>query len=503
MSHSSTASRARSGPFLSSVLIGLSVAQLVAMAQVYVSNRQLHLQVLALHQAGYLEIPTIEVLQRQGTIAPMVFGGLFFTLSIGAGLTLATIAAVWFWHALARRSRPALIPLLLVWAGSLVLVNLNGLNVFASLYFALVPAAVALVQIRSLAKTPARGNGLRRLVPLWPLALLAMLWGTQAGSRLFVDIRDYLLLSNPLGRSVNDFYYRYTLYAAEAFKSLDQKLQRPCRMGAFYPPPLNRRLEIQLRYRDYLVVKNNGPVAVQVEQNGDRLLWLDRDRKVLNVSAASFFANPAAVLTALSDKTDRSAYLRRFTFFGILFAFPILLYSSVYGALKRVGGFFLRPSRAALFSGSLCFLVGALLLVPVTSGSRRPLAAENLAAAIGAPDWRDRVAALKLIEKSKLEIAAYPSYRDLLASRHLPERYWLARALAVSRDDRTVADVVQLAGDPHPNVVCQALYALGRRQGPDTKDLIRNVIASTDSWYVQRYGYIALRSLGWRQPASN
>ncbi|MFZ0132525.1 MAG: HEAT repeat domain-containing protein [Desulfobacterales bacterium] len=503
MSHSSSASGTGSGPFFRSVLIGLAVAQLLATAQVFFSTRHLHAEILALHQAGYLEIPTLAVLQRPGAIAPAVFGGLFFTLSIGAGLTLATIGACWVWQTLARHNRLVLILLTLLWAGSLVLINLNGLNVFASLYFTLVPAAVALSQVRRPTKVSDSENGLRWLVPLWPLALLAMLWGSQADSRLFVDIRDYLLLSNPLGRSINDFYYRYTLYAAEVFKSLDQKLQRPCRIGTFHPPPLYRRLEIQLRHRDYLALKNDGPVVVRVEQNGEGLVWLDREKPVLKVPAASFFANPAAVLSALSEKTDRSAYFRRFTFFGILFAFPILLYSGVYGAFKHVGGFFLRPSHAALFSASLCFLVGALFLVPVSSGNRRPVTAENLAAAIGAPDWRERVAALKLIEKSKLEIAAFPSYRDLLASRHLPERYWLARALAVSRDGRTIADVVKLARDPHPNVICQALHALGQRRRPETVDLIREIISSTDSWYVQRYGYIALRSLGWRQPLSN
>ncbi len=503
MSHSNSASSNGPGPFFRPILIGLAVAQLLATAQVFLSNRHLHAQVLALHRAGYLEIPSLAALQHPGTIASAVFGGLFFTLSIGAGLTLATIGALWLWQTLARRHRFVLILLLLIWAGSLILVNLNGLNVFASLYFTLVPAAVALVQVRGSVKAPGRENGLRRLAPLWPLALLAMLWGAQADSRLFVDIRDYLLLSNPLGRSINDFYYRYTLYAAEAFKSLDQKLQRPCRIGTFQPPPLYRRLEIQLRHRDYLDLKNDGPVMVRVEQNGESLVWLDREKPVLKVPAASFFANPAAVLSALSEKTDRSAYFRRFTFFGILFAFPVLLYSGVYGAFRLAGGFFLRPSHADLFSGSLCFMVGVLLLVPVSSGNRRPVTAENLAAAIGAPDWRERVAALKLIETSKLEIAAYPFYRDLLASRHLPERYWLARALAVSRDDRTIADAVQLARDPHPNVVCQALYALGQRQRPATVDLVLEIISSSDSWYVQRYGYIALRSLGWRQPASN
>ncbi len=139
-------------------------------------------------------------------------------------------------------------------------------------------------------------------------------------------------------------------------------------------------------------------------------------------------------------------------------------------------------------------------------GGRRPVNAENLAAALDAADWRDRAAALKLIERRQLEISDYPSYEKSITSRHLPERYWLAHALGVSKKARTIDDLFTLLRDPEPNVVCQALYALGKRGGDRKSDIIETILAkirSTDSWYVQRYAYLALRSLGWRQPASN
>ena len=92
--------------------------------------------------------------------------------------------------------------------------------------------------------------------------LLAVIWGVQADNRLFLNIRDFLLLSNPVGKSVNDFYYRYTLYPAEAFKSLEQKLQRPIRLTDIQPAALDRRVASQMRYRDYLVVGNDEPVEL-------------------------------------------------------------------------------------------------------------------------------------------------------------------------------------------------------------------------------------------------
>ena len=501
----SSANRITSHPFFSTVLTGLSIAQLVAMAQVYFSNLQLFGKVSALHQAGYLEIPTLQSLQRLGTLAPAVFGGLFFTLSTGAGLTLATIGVVWIWHNLSQRNRPILILLLIIWVAGLLMVNLNGFNLFGSLYFALIPTGVSLVYLRCLPPETDRKGLLNRLLPLYPLAFLAIIWGTQADNRLFINIRDFLLLSNPVGKSVNDFYYRYTLYPAEAFKSLEQKLQRPIRLTDIRPAALGRRVASQMRYRDYLVVGNDEPVELQIKKTGDDLDWLNNGTRILAVTPESFFSNPNAVLAQYSRQTDRSAFLRTFTFFGILFAFPILLYCGVYGILRLLMGLFLQPSRATLLSSILCFLIGIVLLVPVYQGGRRPVNAENLAAALDAADWRERVAALKLIERRQMDITDYPSYKKSISSRYLPERYWLAHALGVSKEDRTINDLFKLLDDPQPNVVCQALYALGKRGGDKRSDVIEKILAkirSTNSWYVQRYAYLALRSLGWQQPAS-
>ncbi len=492
--------------FFSTVLTGLSIAQLVAMAQVYFSNRQLFGEVSALHQAGYLAIPTLQSLAQLGNVGPTVFGGLFFTLSTGAGLTLATIGAVWVWHNLSRRNRPISILLITIWVAGLLMVNLNGFNLFGSLYFALIPASVSLVYLRCLPPKYDHKGVLNRLQALYPLACLAVIWGIQADNNLFINVRDFLLLSNPVGKSVNDFYYRYTLYPAEAFKSQEQKLQHPIRLTDIRPAALDRREASQMRYRDYLVVGDDEPVELQIKQAGDHLDWLNNGTRILVITPETFFSNPKAVLAQYSRQTDRSAFLRTFTFFGILLAFPILLYCGFFGILMLLTGFFLQTSRATLFSSILCFIIGVLLLVPVYQGGRRPVDAGDPAAALTAADWRDRVAALKLVEQLQLEIAAYPSYQKSIASRHLPERYWLARTLGLSNDHRTIDDLFTLLNDPQPNVVCQALYALGKRGGDRKSDIIEAILAtirSTNSWYVQRYAYLALRSLGWRQPESN
>jgi hypothetical protein len=143
------------------------------------------------------------------------------------------------------------------------------------------------------------------------------------------------------------------------------------------------------------------------------------------------------------------------------------------------------------------------LLVPLAISGVGKIEPASIAAHLESARWTERVAALRQIHQRKLEIDQYNGYRKLLTSPLVVERYWLARALAVSRTDRTYRDLLGLLSDTHPNVVCQALYALGRRGRKDAVRGVMTLVRACDHWYVQWYAYRALRSLGWRQTPSN
>ena len=91
---------------------------------------------------------------------------------------------------------------------------------------------------------------------------------------------------------------------------------------------------------------------------------------------------------------------------------------------------------------------------------------------------------------------------DLATNPRIPVRYWLARSLARSSGSRTYAVLMKLMDDPQPIVVCQALYSLGRRKEAQSIRNVLNKINQSDHWYVQWYGYNALKALGWRQKSS-
>jgi hypothetical protein len=339
-------------------------------------------------------------------------------------------------------------------------------------------------------------------MPLLTLILLTGLWSTQLNKTLFIAIRDHVLLSNPVGQRVNDFYYRYTPYAAEAFKSFDQKTQKTCILEGFEEDAGQKRLRKILARRDILVVADVPAPDLSLSRSNGAITLASAHGKQLVVDQTQFNKNPKSWFSAFSEAEDRFGWFRRLILAGLLVGFPCLLYATVYTLVRALLGLFFGGRRATGLSSILCLLIGVGLFIPMVRGHVAPIEADRLEAAMADPAWPVRVAALRHIQTRRLEIAAYSSFRKLLHSPMAVERYWLARALAVSRNPATYGDLLAMVNDPHPNVVCQAFYALGQRRNPAAISAIKEKMASSGHWYTQEYGYHAIKRLGWQQTPS-
>ena len=390
----------------------------------------------------------------------------------------------------------------MLWSVPLVFVNLDGIHIFPSLYILVIPIGVVISYFLGLGGKPDPSRVLNRLLPVYPIVLLGVLWGTQASSRLFVNIRDYLLLSNPVGTAINDFYYHYTLYPADTFRSLEQKIQRTGRVEGIEDPRLKARLENLLLRFDYLTAPDLQRVDLRIVKNGNDLVFYRADDPILRSRTAEFFSRPNRYLRDFSRKTDRYTNFRALTFLCIIFAFPIFLYVCGIGLVCYLLGLFFEKKRAETITAIVCFGFGALLFLPVYSGSRINIDATGLKSALQSRNWRENVAALRFIAQENPGPEKFAGLEHLSSSRFIPVRYWAARALAHGRDPAAEETLLALSNDPEPIVACQALWALGRRGNKNVMEKIRLKVQTAQSWYVQRYGYIALRALGWRQPAS-
>lgn len=404
---------------VAALLPGLFAAQVLATFQVYLSNKALYRTLTVINDAGYLAVPNQQIMDRLQEFGPALYGGLFFTLSVGAGLSLISFVAVWIWDRLFSRNTIPLIFLLFLWAGSLAAANFKGFSPLVSAYFLVIPAVVFLVTLRLMPPQTKPGPWFFRIVPLIPIALLACLWGTQMDGHIFVDLRDKLLLSNSLGTRITDFYYRYTLYPAEVFKPLDQKTIKTCNLEQIRKRSFKSLLERKLLARDYLNTGGDGEVDLTIRKEGKALILENGDKVILRTTANDFLSAPASILKQFSSETDRYSFFRKFTFLSLLIGFPITLYLFLYTVILSLLCRFFDPRASSVAAAIICFLTGILFLMPVYLGNAGKIDNKDSSQTLESERWQERGPVDELLKKIKESDNWYDQWRAYKALRAL------------------------------------------------------------------------------------
>ena len=481
------------------LLSGLITAQMIAAIQVYLSNTELHRTLEIVRGQGYLPVPNAQAMPTLMNLAPAFWGGLFFTLTIGAGLSLASLAAARVWDLFFQRSRIFLGICIISWLGISIGMNLRGFNPLTSAYFLLIPPLVFRVALSGSSSSGPQKPGRHLLITVAPVFLLAVLWLPHLDRNFFGDFRDRLLLSNRFGQKINRFYYDYTLYAAEAVKSLDQKTIKTCRLEGMYQRDEAANLKKNLILYDYLPVDGPGVADLRITKAGEGLILSHTGKPRMRLTTKDFLSRTAPVLKEFSRKTDRLAAFRSVLFLSLLLGLPIVLYLFLLDLFRFGFGFFLGTGAAWTAAALICVFLGAGLLglFRLYSGEVNDRPAATRALRSGNPS--DRVAALKWIAQNGLEIHDFATYDRLRSSSHISERYWLVRSLGSSRQERAYGELLKFLDDPHLNVACMAFYALGKRGDRRAVPVILQKFRDARHWYLQWYAYQALKTLGWTQ----
>ncbi|MGA6925063.1 MAG: HEAT repeat domain-containing protein, partial [Desulfosarcina sp.] len=469
------------------LLMGLLSAQLVATVHVYLSNLDLLRATEAVMRNGYLAIPNARVAERLDWLSTAMAGGLLFTLSAGAGLSLATLVGVWLWDRAFRRRRRVVLFFVLVWSAALMLINQNGWNPMASAYLVVVPLVAAGAAIRLL---PARTTLVSPVSVCWPVSaalVLALSWGLVLDRNLFTTIRDHLLLESHAGRSIVEAYYAYTLFPAEAFKSLEQKQIRTCVIDGGLDRSARERIELVVRRHDYLPMPNGYPADLIIAGGipTSHLSLENRHRPVLHRTERELIGHPGKVLADYSRALDRNRMFRSLTLVGLLLGFPLVLFVFGFSLLALLPDLFLTTAVSDRVTAALCVIAGVVLLVPVYRGHTATIAPGDLSISLSSPSTTVRVAALRKACNERLDVSADAQKNRLAESPHIVERYWLARSLACAAPSQTHAMLSNLVDDPVPIVACQARWALGQGKDRTMIPKIIDRIDDTPHWYVQ------------------
>lgn len=488
-------------PF-SSLLIGLTLAQVLATVQVYISNTMLYDSLLAIKDAGYLAVPNSYIMRQLGKAAPAFLGGLFFTFSIGAGISFLSLALAWIWDRLFYRKIFLLYVFLSLWVVCLAAFNFHGFKLIATLYFLLIPPIVFFSATKQMSYQNRKNRRSSEILHIIPVILLALSLAWQIDNRMFTDFRDIYLLSNPVGSKINKFYYKYTLYPAEVFKSLKQKMLKTA-MIENQKADFNRMLENIVLNDDYIPIRRNIDPDLRIVSTEDDFIFKSHERQVLRISAKKFFHDPHRAIAQFEKKSDTWAFFRQIIMFSLLSGFPLAVYVIVHGIISILFSIFFNLRASALIASALCFVLCLIFIFSFQLNRNRNISERNIAEALKSDRLQDRVAALKSIDEKGLEIKQFHTYPKLLKSDHIAERYWLVRTLANSRKPGTFKDLLGFLDDIHPNVASMALHGLGRRGNKEAIGRIMQVVKTSDDWYLQWYAYRALRALGWRQTKLN
>jgi len=484
------------------VLIGLMAAQLIATLQVYLSNTELFQTLLLLKSQGYFFVPNQFIMDQLGQFKPAFLGGLFFTATVGAGLSVFTFAAVWSWQHFFNKNKKMGVALILVWVICVLALNRKGFCLVSTLYFLIIPMFLFMLMMKWDKRSKHAMTSIQWLSPVFSVIILAMLWTSQMSSSLFLDIRDNLLFSSSLGRVFNDFYYKYTLYPAKVFKSLDQQMLKTCRITNLQDKKTEKTIEKLLINRDYLRIRSPEPVDLDITGQGDTLIFFHKGKAFLNTASNVFITDPDHFLERVSIKTDRYGFFRQATFVGLLIGFPLVLFIFIYSFFALSCSFFTSNNTASILSSTLCVLISIGIFFLFAVNKSTLVDKNNISSVLISDRWQDRVSGLKTVIHYHMEVNPIRTNPNLLYDSHIPVRYWLAKTLAIHRNHQAFESILILLNDPQPNVVCMALEALAGQREKNTIDLLIQKINTTDHWYIQWYAYNALRKLGWNQSES-
>lgn len=488
--------------FIQAMAAGLLATQALATVHVYRSNLDLFRKLTTLRECGYRIVPNGHVLRDLESFGTAMAGALFLTLTVGVGISFLALLAAGVWDRAFSRRTVFLVPFLLVWAAGNLWMNRNGFVPIVSAYFIVVPLVVFPIALTERSRVSRRPFVPFDAITWIPMVLLVVLSMIRIDGKTLSEFRDRVLLSNPLGERVVSSYYRYTLYPAEAVKTLDQKTLRTANIESIREEGLRRALEEKLSDRSYLNTGNRRPADLALREQAGNLVFEHREREILRVPISKFLESPDQVLTDFSDRTDLLEPFRRFAWFSIRVFYPMACFLPTVLLMRRCAGRFLTETVSRAVVSLVCLFAVVAIFLPLNGRTGVGAGPDRLEKGIGSGRQASRVEALKLAERNGIGIENIAGWSRLLSGTRVLERYWLARALGISHGEETFQGLLRLVDDPNPSVASMAYLSLGRRADRRAVPEILKRLEISGHWYSQMYAYNALMALGWRQTAS-
>ncbi|WP_139786605.1 hypothetical protein [Desulfamplus magnetovallimortis] len=433
-------------PIILNFVSGILTSTLISFIEIYSSNHRLASTINLLNQESYTVVPYGKALLSLYDPFSALAGSLFFAFTAGLLITISSI--VWLIMCRFICNSPLhkrKIIFLLPWLILTVLLYFDNESAATSTLF--IPLAILFI---TKIDFYASNNRISRIIfkqtfitvsqkkPLkiecnFQFMLLFFItifittttYYLKCDKSVFIRARDYILLDNKAGATLNEFYYKHTLYAAEAIKKPMHKQVKTCWIDpqiAFFPKikkALSRHgwFSIQQKEKASLHVEkhlsNNRKLnsnEILLIHNHDLSFW---DDDLLNhytflylimtktfnsihlklpiftscqyafkhststpISIEKFIEKPSFFLDRFSQTTDTHAVMRILCFVGLITTTPLLMLfisflfiaaaidKSIASALNV-----LKPSAITSHAGNISLYISSALTVSIFLGT--------------------------------------------------------------------------------------------------------------------------------------
>lgn len=427
------------------VVISVLTSTLISFIHIFHSNITITNMVKPQLMAGHLAVPNQTVADTLTGPMPALAATPFFVLTAGSFVIVAAIVSLILIYRMNIPERTAAAVYLSFWAIITLVLNYGCFSFITAAHTLLISLVVwSFVgkQAKEIAQLKRKNN--RVFVFFLALAVIGSCFLVKGDRGMFLRTRDYLLLSNPYGQIVSQWYYTYSPHASQALKSTVKK-----------PLPSKKYLENR-----------------SIETHSSRKIGLP----------------------------DNMVIFRSLCLAGLIVALPLLVSCLFFLSICFLAARIMPKIIPRKFSDYLAALLTTAVaifllfyLTPMEIGTDK----NDIEHGLNANSPRTRIETLRVIFSSRGEIFNYLTPEKIyeISQASVPERYWLAMALGISRDRRNFALLERLAKAESINVQCAALKALAQGGGNLSRKIVIDKIRNSPHWYVQETALGALKQL--------
>jgi hypothetical protein len=459
-------------------------------------------------EAGYAPLPEAghekELTSRRSALA----AGLFYSLSLGIGLTAIEAACIVVMTHIF--TSPA--PLLVVFGISSLLLLFYARGIFTPLLWITGALFISFLVVLGLLLREQKNKRFKLthrfgthglFVPLIITVICAVAY--ISGVRDFAAVRDLLLLPHGMGQKITDFYYKHTLMAARPLESLVQKswLLAQANSNDFSPEQW-ARLQSLLLNKGIFLVSSKSPSKppwydLSIEnREGKIFVSLPPNGTAHALPMAMDSSSISELLTKMSQDFDPMRPLKRLIMACLGILCPLFLLTVM---ARLILWMFNLTAHRLTVTGALTFwLCAAILLIGLVAvGPGRPLPSkeQSLNHLAWTGDAFQRVRAARILadaaEKGNLheiflKLAEHPDFRV---------RIWAARGLSCYSGREVTEALFRLTKDGHLAVVTSSIYALSRQPDGEVRETLKALCTNYPHPYGRDAAFRALKGRGW------